>query len=289
MSVSQWIQKHMPSFSGKTVAISGATGGLGRAIVSHLSALGANFILIDRNLERSKALAKTVLAAHPDCMIDFVTVDMAELSTVKAAAEQLLMMAPDYLVLNAGAYHIPRFVTKEGYDNVFTINCLSPFYLAEMLHDSIAARGGRIVVLGSIAHRYSESDPDDVDFRSRRKSSLVYGNAKRHLMYALDETFGKKGTVVIAHPGITFTNITAHYPKVIFAVIKYPMKVIFMKTKKASLSVLAALIEKGEYRRWIGPSLFDVWGYPKKKRLSDATDEEAARMASAVRSILSKL
>ena len=45
----------------------------------------------------------------------------------------------------------------------------------------IEARGGRIVAVSSIAHNYSEIDERDVDFSTRRKASIVYGNAKRYL------------------------------------------------------------------------------------------------------------
>ena len=54
----------------------------------------------------------------------------------------------------------------------------------------------------------------------------------------------KSVTLSVTHPGITFTNITAHYPKLIFAVIKHPMKVIFMKTDKASLSIVKGVFVK---------------------------------------------
>ena len=43
-------------------------------------------------------------------------------------------------------------------------------------------------------------------------------------LFALDDPH-----IAVTHPGITQTNITAHYPKLIFAVIKNPMKLIFMK------------------------------------------------------------
>jgi hypothetical protein len=71
----------------------------------------------------------------------------------------------------------------------------------------------------------------------------------------------------VAHPGITFTNITAHYPKLIFALIKHPMKIIFMSPKKAALSILCGVFNNTKCDEWIGPRIFDVWGLPKKKKL----------------------
>ena len=45
------------------------------------------------------------------------------------------------------------------------------------------------------------------------------------------------------------------------------MKLIFMKPKVASLSILKALFTDAGENSWIGPSLFDVWGKPRAKRL----------------------
>jgi len=155
----------------------------------------------------------------------------------------------------------------------------------------LRACGGRGVAVGSIAHNYSVTDANDVDFRTRKKASLVYGNAKRYLMYGLHELFRdeKQATLAIAHPGITFTNITAHYPPLLFALIKHPMKIIFMKPQKAALSIVKGVLEASDYRTWIGPAIFDVWGKPSVKPLRTATDEEIAHIDRTARTIYAQL
>jgi NAD(P)-dependent dehydrogenase (short-subunit alcohol dehydrogenase family) len=178
----------------------------------------------------------------------------------------------DHLILNAGAYHIPRHKCNTSYDNVFQINFVSPYYIAKALTPHISARGGKIVAVGSIAHNYSHTDENDTDFSTRKKASLVYGNAKRYLMYSLLQSDTR--CITVTHPGITFTNITAHYPKLIFALIKHPMKVIFMRPRKAALCILAGLFADVPKDSWIGPRLFNVWGYPRIKRLLSATEQE---------------
>ena len=150
---------------------------------------------------------------------------------------------------------------------------------------SVAARGGKVVAVGSIAHNYSKTDSNDIDFSTRSKSSLVYGNAKRYLMYSLWGLDNYPNNIAIAHPGITFTNITAHYPKLLFAVIKHPMKIIFMKPKKASLSIVEALFTDCGKNEWIGPRLFNVWGKPKKRRLNSASAEEAKSISETAERI----
>lgn len=279
MTVSEWIARNTSSLSGSTVAVSGTTGGLGTALCNHLASLGASLILLDRNPGRSRALGDE-LSSKYGVDVKYVTVDMEDVSSVKAACKVLSAEPPDVLIHNAGAYMIPRRTTPTGLDNVFQINFLSPYYMTRELLPVLRRRGGRVVAVGSIAHNYSESDPADVDFHTRVRSSEVYGNSKRYLMCALHELFRdeESASLSVVHPGISFTGITAHYPKVIFALIKHPMKVIFMKPPKACLSILMGIYEPCGYMEWIGPRLFDVWGFPAKKTLTTCSAEERCRI-----------
>ena len=161
--------------------------------------------------------------------------------------------------------------------------------MAHTLLPVMRERGGRIVAVGSIAHNYSHIDLSDVEFLTRKESSKVYGNAKRFLMFSLFGLDKDGGTISVAHPGITLTNITAHYPKLIYAIIKHPMKVIFMSPRRASLSILAAMVQDADKNEWFGPSLFDIWGLPKKKLLKTCPADEAAQICSVAERIVANL
>ena len=272
----KWLDKNTESLKGKRVAITGSTGGLGRELSRYLAYLGAELVLVDRNFTRSLALKSELEAEFPATMIRCVTADLSDLSSVKAAAIELNSLGIDYLIHNAGAYSIPRKVCDTGYDNVFQINFLSPYYLTRTVMGGIKEKGGKVVIVGSIAHNYSKTDKGDVDFKTRKKASLVYGNAKRFISYsALKLTENPDAPEIsVTHPGISFTGITSHYPKLIFALIKYPMKIIFMRREKAALSILKGVFDSTKPYEWIGPRLFNVWGLPTKKPLKTATAEE---------------
>ena len=273
----RWFHTHTRSLKGKTVAITGATGGIGNALCRQLASLDASLILLDRNQTKSAALRAALLHEYPDCVITCIPVDLEQMSTVKTALNTLKAHRVDIFLHNAGAYSIPRHLCDTGFDNVFQINFVSPYYMIRELLPSLREVNGQVVAVGSIAHNYSESDPTDVDFSTRKQASKVYGNAKRFLMFSLYELFRNETDVKLSvtHPGITFTNITAHYPKLIFAVIKHPMKVIFMKPRKASLSILQGLFDDCDYHEWIGPRWWDIWGLPKKRVLRTVSVEES--------------
>ena len=280
----RWFDRHTRSLAGKRVAVCGATGGIGEALCRHLARLGAQLWLCCRSEAKTRALIAALRADYPDLAATFVPLDLEDAASVNAAVAILTQTPPHVLIHNAGAYAVPRHTTAQGVDNVFAINCLSPYVLTERLLAPMAEVGGHVVCVGSIAHNYSQIDPADTDFATRTAASKVYGNAKRHLMLALYERFvGVKGvTLSVVHPGITFTNITAHYPKWLFCIIKHPMKVIFMPPRRAALSVLRGVFEPTAYGQWIGPRLFDVWGLPRKRNLHTFTCDEARLAYDAV-------
>jgi len=291
MSIKKWLKNNTESLKGKVVAISGTTGGIGKQLCEILVGLNASLILIDRNKQKQEVLRNHLLTLNADANIKLLQADMSEFDSVKLVTEELKLLDLDVLLLNAGAYKIDRCITSVGFDNVFQINFVSPYYMINQLLPSLRKRSGRVVVVGSVAHNYSHISEEDIDFRNNPKCTKVYGNSKRFLMFSLYELFKneEKVKLSVAHPGITSTNITAHYPKLIYAIIKYPMKVIFMSNKKASLSIIKGVFESTEYHTWWGPKVFNVWGYPKKTKLKTCSAEESKKIFELANDIYGKL
>lgn len=280
MNYYNWLNKNFSSLQNKTVAISGATGGIGSALCDFLAYLGADIICLDRNSEKSYRLIDGLKAKYPNLKAEHIMFDLENFVQVKAVTELLKKSSVDYLILNAGAYKIPRHKCDTGYDNVFQINFVSPYYIARELEPFIKQRNGRIVAVSSIAHNYSEINENDIDFSNVRQASKVYGNAKRYLTFGLFGLFANDCTLSVVHPGITLTNITAHYPKIIFKLIKLPMKIIFISPKKASLNLIYGIFNGCRQNEWIGPKIFNVWGLPKNKKLHTCGKDEAEKICS---------
>ncbi len=280
MSIQAWLKRNTASLKGKKIAVTGSTGGLGIPLCGYLASLGASLVLLDRNAERSLEHKRRLEKSY-GIDVTCITLDLEDLCAAKNAVKWLLELKIDVFFHNAGAYSIPRHTCKSGYDNVFQINFATPYYMIKELLPMLAERGGQVVAVGSIAHNYSKIDECDIDFHTRSAASKVYGNAKRYLMLSLYELMKSWSAVKfsVVHPGITFTNITAHYPKPIFLLIKHPMKLIFMRPKKAALSLLYGVFESTDAGEWIGPRWFGIWGDPKKKRLGTFDAEEQERVA----------
>lgn len=289
MNYYNWIKKNFGSLKNKTVAVSGATGGIGSVLCDYLAYLGADIICIDRNLQKSNSLINRLKQKYPNLNATHITLDLENFADVKSTAELLKNSSVDCLILNAGAYKIPRHKCSTGYDNVFQINFISPYYLARELAPTIKQRHGRIVAVSSIAHNYSKINEDDIEFERVKPSSKVYGNAKRFLTFSLFELFAGDTTLSVVHPGITLTNITAHYPKAVFALIKLPMKIIFIPPKKAALNIIYGIFNGCDCNKWIGPSAFNIWGMPKIKKINTCQKQEAQQIFSISNRIYNEL
>ena len=137
--LTQRIKRAELRLDGKTVAVSGATGGIGRELCEYFAKMGANLLLVDRNPERSQTLARELEAAH-GTQAEHITLDLEDITRVREVAKILAEREIDYLVLNAGAYSIPRNTCDTGYGNVFQINFLSPYYMTKELLPALLKR-----------------------------------------------------------------------------------------------------------------------------------------------------
>lgn len=291
MNYKKWLDKNTKNLSGKRVAITGATGGIGIELCKFLAQLCAELVLLNRSEEKTEKLIKSLKTEFPDLKCSFLKLDLEDKNSVDSVVAELKYNCPDVIIHNAGAYSIPRKDTNFGVNNIFAINFLAPLYLTENLKEELENKSTKVVIVGSIAHNYSKTNPKNIDFSGVRADSKVYGNAKRYLMLYFYEKFKNENylSLSVTHPGITFTNITAHYPKLIFALIKHPMKVIFMKPKKAALCILKGVFEECEYGEWVGPRIFNIWGLPKKQRLKTFEKSEAEKVFKTTKNILKNL
>ena len=274
----------------KLIAITGSTGGLGRLISNEL-AKENDLVLVDRNINKSRALADEIKAACPDANIDFVTCDLADFNSVKNAVNGLIGRDIDVLLLNSGVYNVPLYTCDTGYNNVFQINFVSQYYMARRLIEE-NPHLQKVVITSSVTHRYGHLDESDVDYSTRKKSSKIYGNSKRFLTFSLYEYFKSHldKQLAVAHPGVTLTNMTNHYPKLINPIVKVGIKLLFPSPKKAIRSIVrAATYDACGYMEWIGPSVFDVWGKPKKSLLKSCTPDESRRISEIADEIYKKL
>jgi len=128
---------------GKTVLLTGATGGIGQAMAQALVAQGARLILTGRDRELLKALT----LQYPGSL-SFAG-DLTDSKVQRALLDFCLSQGGvDVLVNNAG---ISQFglVAQQQLDVLVQVNLIAPMQLCQLFLPSITARGGAIVNVGS--------------------------------------------------------------------------------------------------------------------------------------------
>jgi NAD(P)-dependent dehydrogenase (short-subunit alcohol dehydrogenase family) len=169
----------------RTILITGATDGLGRALADGLAAEGARLLLHGRDQARLDAAADEIAAeAGGGPRPETVRADFADLAQVRAMTEEVLTLTDrlDVLVSNAGiGSGLPaskgRAVSADGYELRFAVNYLAGFALTLGLLPLLRATGGaRIVNVASIGQ--APIDFDDVMIEKGYSGSRAYGQSK---------------------------------------------------------------------------------------------------------------
>jgi 3-oxoacyl-[acyl-carrier protein] reductase len=143
------------SLAGRRVLLTGATGGLGRALAAAFARAGCPLFLTSQSPERLTAL-RDALAAAPGTAAPVLTAaaDLRALDAVVALAERAEseLGGVDVLVNNAGVFLARPLVEcrPEEFDDLFQVNVRAPFLLARALVPGMARREwGRVLNIGS--------------------------------------------------------------------------------------------------------------------------------------------
>src|ERR671915_1396348 len=104
-----WTAADIPSQAGRVAVVTGATSGLGYHTAKGLAGAGADVVLAVRDVERGEQVRRETGGYA------VVRLDLADLASVRAAAEELRARWPriDILVNNAGVMALPRRVTAD--------------------------------------------------------------------------------------------------------------------------------------------------------------------------------
>ena len=131
--------------SGRTVLLTGATGGIGHAIARTLAERGSRLVLTGRRTEVLEAIATEVGAER-------VAADLADPAAVRALIEG--HGDADVLVANAALPAAGRLWTfsEEEIDRALDVNLRAPIVLAHALVQRMTARGsGHLVFINSLS------------------------------------------------------------------------------------------------------------------------------------------
>ena len=236
---------------GKKVLIDGATSGLGFAIAVELAKRGADVIMACRSGIPEKG--EKVKTLSGSAKVTMLHVDFSDIGSILKLASALDDHGPiDVYISNASIVSRHSRKTKQGLEEMFTVNYFSKFIFVNLLiknkyfrdHDAIP----RIIFVASETHRNPKRfEWDDFGIYkdySIGKSITLYGYYKMLLV-----TFGAelsrrlnagemKYSVFLLCPGPVNTNIGREAPRIFHPLMKLVFSIFFRSPARAALPVI---------------------------------------------------
>lgn len=200
--------------------VTGATGGIGGAIVRGLVGAGAQVVIGCRDVARGEA---AVAAMPPGAAARVIVrpLDLASLASVRALARWIDGELPrlDVLINNAGVWPRQRRATADGFELAFGVNHLAHHALTVGVLPALGrARGARVVTVSSGLHARGKLAWDDLmQAAGGFNGTRAYEQSKlANVMFAL--ALARRAPAIASnavHPGIVRTGLTREYPELL--------------------------------------------------------------------------
>lgn len=206
--------------AGKTYVITGSNTGIGRVTAIELARRGGRVLLACRSKEKTVEVLAEIREQCGDDVADFVPLDLASFSSVRACAKQIAEKTDriDALINNAGLAG-KRGLTQDGFEMTFGVNHLGHFLLTRQLLDLMKqSRPSRIVTVSSKTHHSTKRfELDKVQESTSSWTGLPeYCMSKlANILFTAELARRLEGTGVTTyavHPGVIASDVWRRVP-----------------------------------------------------------------------------
>ncbi|XP_016316299.1 retinol dehydrogenase 14-like [Sinocyclocheilus anshuiensis] len=204
---------------GKTIIVTGANSGIGKATAAELLRCQGRVIMACRDRERAEKAAQEIQqeAGTEQGELVIKLLDLASLKSVRIFCEEIMKEESriDILINNAGIYQCPYTKSEDGFEIQFAVNHLGHFLLTNLLLDLLKRSApSRIIVLSSKLYKYGEINFDDLNSEQSYDKAFAYARSKlANLLFTLELSHRLEETGVTVNaltPGIVQTNLGRH-------------------------------------------------------------------------------
>ncbi len=194
------------NLTNKTIIVTGANSGIGKAASMQLAGMGANVVMMCRSKERGEQALQDVRSVAKGGNVKLILVDMAEQTSVRNAVSQFLSghSQLDVLIHNAANFdhrQTKPVMTADGLENVFATNHVSIFLMTHLLLDTLKKSApSRIITVASkglMTYPFLNIEFDNLVGEKKFSMQHAYYHAKQaQVMYTFDLAERLKGTGV---------------------------------------------------------------------------------------------
>jgi NAD(P)-dependent dehydrogenase (short-subunit alcohol dehydrogenase family) len=265
--------------AGKTVLITGASGGIGRATAVGLATMGAHLAITGRDRGRTAGAADEIRAAGGG-QVDVFVADLSDQGEVRRLAGEVLQRLSriDVLINNVGGYWNTRHVTADGLEYTLALNHLAAFLLTQLLLDRLTqSTPARVVTVSSNVQAQGRIDFDDIQGMRSYSGARAYNQSKlANVLFTYELARRLPAESVTANalqPGVVSTSFGAEDPATVQRVF-IPFLRPLMKTPAQGAAMSIQLASAPDLDHVTGRYFAN--GKPKKS--SPRSYDEAAAM-----------
>ncbi len=289
-----WTPERIGNLKGKTYIITGTTSGTGFEAARILLSKGAKVVMLNRNPKKSEDTLTTLKQElGNDIEVSNILMDLAELASVKKAAEEVLntVLKIDALICNAAIAQVPKqTLTVDGFESQLGVNHYANFLLQGLLYPRIEESKGRIIVVGSEGYKMGIKTIqfDDMNWNQNYSPNGVYSQSKLAqimCVYELQDRLQKAGKtnvkIYACHPGASATSLIKTSGSLMTRFVWQIMKLTPMvqSARKGAFPELMCATEPNlEQKGFYGPTGKNYWTGPvgECKLESHAKDKAVA-------------
>lgn len=199
----------LPRMDGKVVLVTGATSGLGMAVVQGFARLGATVWMLSRDQARGQRTRARMIAQGGRQDIRLGVCDLSDLDSVRRFATEIADASPglDVLVHNAGVLTEKRRLSPDGIELTLATNVVGPFLLTRLLIPLLGASApARVLSVCSGGMYLQRLQLDDLQSSvGHFRGPAAYARSKRIELILTEmwaQRLGPAGVIFQAmHPG----------------------------------------------------------------------------------------
>lgn len=212
----------------KTVIITGANTGIGKATALGLAGKGYHVIMACRSKEKGEKAQSEIIAKTQNTTVDLLLLDLSSQDSIREFVKKVNSTYPtiEILINNAGVSIREPKQTEQGIEWTFAVNHLGPFLLTNLLLNTLKKSSpSRIITVASSVERQAKLNLRDVNLKYTWNGYLAYANSKLCNIYFTYELSKRlMGTHVTANclgPGLVNSDFFRNYAK-----LPWPFKII---------------------------------------------------------------
>ena len=221
----------------KTIIITGANSGIGKAASIQLAELGANVVMMCRNKERGEQALEDIRTVATGGLIELILVDMSSQKSVRNAVKEFLNRHSqlDALIHNAASFDLNQkkpVMTSDGVESIFATNHVNIFLMTKLLLDtlkqSVPSRIITVASKGLMTYPFLDIEFDNIQGEKKFSVNHAYYHSKQaQVMFTFDLAERLEGTGVtvncvrVGNVAIPDSRL-AHLPKFLLKI--YAMK-----------------------------------------------------------------